>query len=264
MVALVCLWTVLQLLVLGGLSHDRAQQFLYGEFRQQLAGSVAPVGPVVPVGDPVALMRIPAIGMEQVVVEGTASGDLLVGPGHRRDTVLPGQQGVSLVYGRGGTYGAPFGDITELVEGDVIVVVSGQGETRYSVTGVRRSGDPVPLPPVEGEGRLTLVTAEGSGRLAGLTADTTVFVDASSPDAFPAPPGRPTAVPESEQAMASDPGALPLLALCLALLVALTLAVVAARERWSLTVVWIVASPLAIAAAWLTTDTVMRLLPNLI
>ena len=77
-------------------------------------------------------------------------------------------------------------------------------------------------------------------------------------------PGRPAAVPESEKAMASDEGALPLLAVCLALLLALTLGVVAARQRWSTVLVWVIATPLAIALSWASTDVVMRLLPNLI
>ena len=60
-----------------------------------------------PVGEPVALLSIPRLGISQVVVEGTASGDTLAGPGHLRDTVLPGQVGTSVVYGRAATYGAP-------------------------------------------------------------------------------------------------------------------------------------------------------------
>ena len=64
--------------------------------------------------------------------------------------------------------------------------------------------------------------------------------------------------------MARDGGALPLLALCLALLLALTLGVVAAAQRWSTALVWVVACPLALALSWMTTDVVMRLLPNLI
>ncbi len=99
--------------------------------------------------------------------------------------------------------------------------------------GVRRAGDPLPPPPAAGVARLTLVTAEGEGRLAALTADTTVYVDAEADDGFPAPPGRPTAVPERSRRWPTDPGALPLLALCLALLLALTLGVVAARQRWT-------------------------------
>ncbi|WP_180936053.1 hypothetical protein [Nocardioides ungokensis] len=57
---------------------------------------------------------------------------------------------------------------------------------------------------------------------------------------------------------------MPLLALDLALLLALTLGVIAARQRWSTALVWVVASPLAIALSWASTDVVMRLLPNLI
>ena len=264
MIAIVCLWMVAQLLFLGSISQHRAQDLLYHELRGDLAGATAPVGPVVPVGDPVALLTIPSIGLEQVVVEGTASGDLLAGPGHRRDTVLPGQAGTSVVYGRAATYGAPFADLTDLSAGDEIDVVGAQGSTTYTVLGVRRAGDPLPQPVAEGAGRLTLVTAEGSGRLGAITPESAVYVDADATKAFPAPPGRPGAVPDSEKAMAADDGALPLLALCLALLLALTLGVVAARQRWSTVLVWVLASPLAIALSWASTDVVMRLLPNLI
>ena len=264
MVAIVCLWMVAQMLVLGGLSHDRAQDVLYTDFRADLGSATAPVGPVVPAGDPVALLSIPAIGLNEVVVEGTASGDTLVGPGHRRDTVLPGQLGISLVYGRATTYGGPFAQLGQLSVGDPIDVLTGQGAVSMAVVGVRRDGDPVPAPPGDGVARLTLVSAEGQGRLAALTPDQTIYVDAEASDAFAAPPGRAVAVPEAESAMAADTGALPLLALCLALLLALTLAVVAARTRWSTALVWVIASPLAIAVAWGTTDTVMRLLPNLV
>ena len=45
MLGLVCLWAVLQMLVLGGLSQGRAQQQLYDGFRTELASATAPVGP---------------------------------------------------------------------------------------------------------------------------------------------------------------------------------------------------------------------------
>ena len=145
---------------------------------------------------------IPSIGLEQVVVEGTASGDLLVGPGHRRDTALPGQVGTSVVYGRAATYGGPFADLTELQAGDKIEVDVGQGRKVFRVSGVRRAGDPLPQPPADGAARLTLVTAEGSGRLGALAPESVVYVDADAKKGFPAPAGRPPAVPESEQSMA--------------------------------------------------------------
>jgi sortase A len=264
MVAIVSLWMVVQLLFLGGISQNRAQDLLYREFRTDLAGATAPLGPIVPVGDPVALLTIPSLGIQQVVVEGTASGDTLVGPGHRRDTPLPGQLGTSVVYGRAATYGAPFADLPELQVGDKVQVVGAQGKKVFTVIGVRRAGDPLPQPAAADAARLTMVTSVGNGRLGAISPDSVVYVDAEAKKAFPAPPGRPTAVPDSETAMAADKGALPLLALCLALLLALTLGVVAARQRWSTVLVWVIASPLVIALSWASTDVVMRLLPNLI
>jgi sortase A len=263
MLAIVCLWVAGQMLWFGAISESRDQQLLYGEFRTQLASATAPVGPVVPVGDPVALLTVPTLGLQQVVVEGTASGDLLAGPGHLRDTPLPGQEGTSVVFGRAATYGAPFGRLTELRKGDQISVVMGQGRVVFQVLDVRRAGDPLPQPPAAGHARLTLVTAEGSGRFGGVAASSAVYVDADSQKSFPAPAGRPTAVPASENVLAADRGALPMLVLCLGLLLALTLATVAARQRWSVARVWVVSCAPAIALAWLTTDVVMRLLPNL-
>jgi sortase A len=177
--------------------------------------------------------------------------------------VLPGQVGTSVVFGRAATYGAPFGRITELQTGDQITIVMAQGQRIFRVVDVRRTGDPLPQPLADGAARLTLVTAEGSGRFGGLAPGRAVYVDAEATKGFQAPSGLPTALPAPEKVMAHDNGALPLLVLCLALLLALTLGMVSARQRWSAVRVWVVASAPAIALAWFTTDAVMRLLPNL-
>jgi sortase A len=264
MIALIALWFVVQVLLLGGLSEDRSQHLLYSTFRGQLAAATAPTGPVTKPGHPVALLSITKLGLQQVVVEGTASGDLLAGPGHRRDTVLPGQVGVSLVYGRANTYGSPFGKLGSLKPGDQIVSQTGQGRTVYTVTGVRRSGDPLPAPPTGSEARITLVSAEGAGAFGAFSQATTVYVDAQAPKGFTAPAGIPVQLPASEKALASDTGALPLLSLALALLLGLTTAVTWARRRVSASLIWVIASPVALALAWFTTDTVVRLLPNLL
>ncbi len=267
MLAIVCLWVVGQLLFLSSFAENRSQDLLYRELRVALAGDaniVPPVGPDVPVGDPVALLTIPRIGVSQVVVEGTASGDTLAGPGHLRSTVLPGQAGISVVFGRGATYGAPFRDLAELRPGDDIDVVMAQGEVRYTVVNVRRAGDPYSQPLPAGGARLVLATAQGSGPLAALTPGEVLYVDADAVKGFVPPPGFVSAVPDPEQIMHSDHGALPLLVLHLALLLAATLGVVVARQRWSAPLVWIVATPVAVALAWSTTDVVMRLLPNVV
>ena len=262
--ALVAPWAAVQMLFLGGLSQQREQSALYDQFRGELAAATAPMGPVTPLGDPVALISIPHLGIEQVVIEGTASSDLLDGPGHLRDTVLPGQVGTSVVMGRAKTYGAPFGSLADLRADDTIRVVTAQGAKQFSVMGVRRAGDPLPQPRPEGVARLVLVSAEGTGRFADLTPGEAVYVDAQAKKGFPAPAGLPTAVPDPEQPMGTDPGALPLLALCLGLLLAMTLGVMAARQRWSAATVWVITAPVVIALAWQTTDVVMRLLPNLL
>lgn len=265
MLCLVAGWMLAQMLYLGGVSQDRAQDELYSRFRGELAAATAPIGPVTDVGAPVATLSIPHIGVEQVVVEGTASGDLLVGPGHLRNTVLPGQLGTSAVFGRASTYGAPFARIGELDPGDRITVTTAQGTTRFAVIGVRRAGDPLPQPRPESAARLVLVSGEASGaRLPSISPGQVVYVDAEASKAFDTPAGLPRVVPDPEQAMGTEAGAvMPLLTLCLGLLLALTLGVIAARQRFGAALVWVVTTPVVIAVAWLTTDVVMRLLPNL-
>lgn len=267
MIALVCLWVLAQMLFLSGLSQDRSQELLYQDLRTVIAGDpdiVAPIGPTVPLGDPVALISVPKLGLSQVVVEGTSSSETMAGPGHLRRTVLPGQAGTSVVFGRATTYGAPFGQLSELAPGDEIDVVMAQGTVTYEVVNVRRAGTPYSQPLPAGGARLVLATAEGSGPLAALTPGDVLYVDADAPQGFIPPSGLPTTVPDPEQLMHGDGGALPLLVLHLALLLAATLGVVAARQRWSAPLVWIVATPVALALAWSTTDVVMRLLPNVV
>lgn len=262
MVALVCLWVFTQMMFLSGFSQERDQHLLYEQLREDIAAATASIGPTTPPGDPVALLSIPRLGVSQVVVEGTASGDTLAGPGHLRKTVLPGQVGTSVVMGRAVTYGAPFGDLDRLVVGDEITVVMAQGEVSFDVVNVRRAGDPYSQPLAPGAARLTLMTAEGDGRLAAFTPGEVLYVDADAPEGFVPPAGLPDSVPVVEQVMERDTGAFPLLALHLALLLAAALGVVAARQRWSAAMVWVVAAPVALALAWSTTDVVMRLLPN--
>jgi len=262
MLGLVCLWLVAQLLVLSHVSQDRQQAILYDQFRKDIAAATASLGPTTPPGEPVALLTIPRIHLSQVVVEGTASGDTLAGPGHLRKTVIPGQVGTSVVMGRSTTYGAPFARLDHLVVGDEIKVQMAQGEVSFDVVNVRRAGDPYAQPVAPGAARLTLQTATGDGRLAAFTPDEVLYVDADAPKGFVPPSGLPASVPTPELMMQRDPGAYPLLALHLALLLAAALAVVAARQRWSAAMVWVVAAPVALALAWSTTDVVMRLLPN--
>src|SRR5262249_48808383 len=62
-------------------------------------------------GDPVGIIKIPKIGVDQVVVEGTSVPGLRKGPGHYSESPLPGQLGNAAIAGHRTTYGAPFGDL---------------------------------------------------------------------------------------------------------------------------------------------------------
>ena len=104
--AVLMLGFVAHVAVISKLEHDRAQQIALASFRIELANATAPTGQtdadtsrLYPVGTPMAILEIPTIGLWEVVVEGASAETLMVGPGHRRDTRLPGQAGTVSSWG---------------------------------------------------------------------------------------------------------------------------------------------------------------------
>jgi len=93
---------------------------------------LAPVFPAE--GDPVARIKIPKIGVDSIVVNGVSRTDLRKGPGLYPETALPGQAGNAAIAGHRTTYGAPFGDLDQLVVGDLIQVQTLYGVFRFRVT----------------------------------------------------------------------------------------------------------------------------------
>jgi sortase A len=88
-------------------------------------------------GDALGKLLIPRIGLSRFVVEGTDLADLRRGPGHYRDTPLPGQHGTVAIAGHRTTYGAPFRQIDRLRRGDRILVDMTYGRFVYRVQGSR-------------------------------------------------------------------------------------------------------------------------------
>ena len=88
-------------------------------------------------GEGFAAMRIPKIGVDQVVVEGVDRESLKRGPGHMPWTPLPGQPGNSVISGHRVTYGRPFFDLDQLSPGDVIEVETAIGVHTYEVRETR-------------------------------------------------------------------------------------------------------------------------------
>jgi sortase A len=87
-----------------------------------------------PEGQPIGDIRIPGIGINQVVVEGTNTPDLRKGPGHYTGTPLPGQGGNAAIAGHRTTYGHPFYNLDGVKVGDPIVVTTLQGIFVYDAT----------------------------------------------------------------------------------------------------------------------------------
>ena len=88
-------------------------------------------------GAPVGRIMVRKIGLDDVVVEGTGTGDLRRGPGHYPDTPLPGARGTVAVAGHRTTYGAPFRRLDQLGRGDRIEMVMPYGRFTYTVERTR-------------------------------------------------------------------------------------------------------------------------------
>ena len=84
-------------------------------------------------GDPIGRIRIPAAGVDAVMVEGTGSAPLRAGPGHYPATPLPGRPGTVGVAGHRTTYGAPFRNIDAVRAGDRIELRMPYGVFAYRV-----------------------------------------------------------------------------------------------------------------------------------
>jgi sortase A len=262
--ALLALWLVFFGLGLTGLQAARSQLVLYGQLRTQLADATEPIGGTIEPGTPVALIEAARIGLRYVVVEGSAAGDLRAGPGHRRDTPLPGQAGTCVLYGRATLFGGPFRHVLDLRPGDTITVTTGQGTFEYRVDGVRRAGDPLPGLLRSGGGRLTLVTAEGVSWRKGWAPNHVAYVDATlQGTAQPAPAGRLTGVTRADTAMQGDPGALVPVVLWLQVLMLACAGAAWAQVRWGGAQAWLVFIPAVLAALWGATESALQLLPNL-
>ena len=267
LIAVVALGFIGYLYGLSDVQEARSQAILYQQYQLELANQVAPLGPYgpnglnaargpTPPGSPVAILNIPSIGIhDMVVVQGTNPENLMVGPGHRPDSPLPGQPGVVQIYGRRATFGAPFSRLSELRPGDVIIAVTGQGTSTYSVAAAAYSDkiieDPAP-------GRMLLLTASSS------TVPTYYYqVDADLTSAVRASPGVARAVYASELPMANDTTNL-----AMAMVWSLALAGVAAigtvaATRWSPWAAYLAVVPVALAVLWNLYENLAALLPNL-
>lgn len=82
-------------------------------------------------GDGIGRLRIPAIDIDFVMVQGIDTATLRKGPGRYPETALPGQRGTVGIAGHRTTYLAPFRHIDKIEEGDEAVVEMPYGKFTY-------------------------------------------------------------------------------------------------------------------------------------
>jgi sortase A len=115
-------------------------------------------------GDALTRIKIPAIGVDVVVVEGTTQSALRAGAGHYPQTPLPCETGNVGIAGHRTTYGKPFHNLDLLHPGDAIVLETPIGKCTYKVVRTQivlptdtHVVDPTPVP------MLTLTTCHPKG-----------------------------------------------------------------------------------------------------
>lgn len=265
----VCLLILaVNLVVVGRIQHFTAQHRLYGELREHLAEGSVPIGQtdvhgnLVTPGTPMALLTIPQLGIREVVVEGTSSSETMKGVGHRRDTPLPGQPGVSVLMGRAAAYGGVFRSLDKLQRGSLFQVHTGQGISTYQVIGVRTATTMLPALGPD-QGRLTLIGATGAPFLP----SGVIRVDAklvSKP--FPAPAA---VIPSGgirpgENALHGDTSHAFALSWLAALLLGVVIAAAWSWLRWRRMATWIVFAPILAAVTVFISRDIATFLPNLL
>jgi sortase A len=264
--AVLAIGVFVQIALLSHLEYRSSQVTSLNAYRTQLALGTAPIGPVgtdhhlLPLGTPMAVITIPSLDLRAVVLEGTTGSVLAKGPGHVRTSVFPGGAGTSVIYGRAGTYGGPFGRIGDLRRGQLITVTTQVGTSHFRVIRVRPAGAVVRRTSA-GQARLTLGTATGGY----LTPSGVIWVDAAKvgkPLAAASAPN--TVLLASEAPLANDTSTLWALLFCLEGLAVLLLLSVWTWRRWGHAQAWIIfTAPMLVTWVFIS-DQIVRLLPNMV
>jgi sortase A len=155
---------------IGSLVHARDQRALMATERTAIANAAIlakaldtvklPTKPPVP-GAPVGVLAIPALSVNEVVIEGVNSSQTVSGPGHVPGTSGLGQPGNAGIVGRNAAYGAVFGRLGQLKRGDRVLTATIEGQSVYVVRRVTTvtTASLEPVYRATRDNRLTLVTS---------------------------------------------------------------------------------------------------------
>jgi sortase A len=129
------------------------QRRLAAEWQRQSAG---PANIASRDGNALVRLTIARINLDAVIVEGTSRKSLKLGPGHMKDSALPGSSGNSVIVAHRDTF---FRHLDKLREGDEIELRRRSAVYRFEVTG-RRVVEPTDLSALRQStsAQLTLIT----------------------------------------------------------------------------------------------------------
>jgi sortase A len=119
-------------------------------------------------GDSLTRIRIPAIDVDVVVVEGITPSALRAGAGHYPQSPLPCESGNVAIAGHRTTYGKPFGNLDRLKPGDTIELTTPIGGCVYQLTKAPFPVDPNDLSVIDAtpDRSVTLTTCHPRGSAA--------------------------------------------------------------------------------------------------
>ncbi len=134
----------------------RSQKNLEAEWERQATNVSKPDHASISADQMLTRVIIPKINMDAIVIEGASRKDLSEGPGHMKETAMPGESGNAVITGHRDTF---FRHIYELVKGDQIQVRRNGRVFTYEVTG-KRVVEPDDLSVIKqtADPRLTLIT----------------------------------------------------------------------------------------------------------
>lgn len=211
-------------------------------------------------------MVIPRISLSKYVVQGVAENDLMEGPGHYPQTVLPGEQGNSAIAGHRTTYGAPFFRLNELHVGDRILITNLAGrQFVYKVSRppfVVSPSDVAVLDPTA-TAQLTLTTCNPRFSATSRLIVVAKLVGTALPVAHPA---ELAAAPPADNSLGSGnnnawPVTIGFGALVLVAWIATRLAINVTRRWWRLGA-YVVGIGVCLIPLWFLFENVTRLLPQ--
>lgn len=216
-------------------------------------GAIPPAHPVTPpkLGDPLFKILIPRIALRTVVVEGVGKEELKRGPGRFPDCAAvpggtdciqgspwPGENGNVVLSGHRTTFGAPFFKVNELQPGDPIFIESGPARYRYTVT-EQKVVCPTCVDVIQNHGRNELTLTSCHPRF---SAAQRIVIHArfdGSELVAAAVPQRAGQTGGKEELVPAPPPAVPIEALVLALVSALSiLGAFAVSKRYRLHALW--------------------------